>query len=180
MCEQKKNILCSKFSNCFGFVHCSGTKKTHTHKRTFNLFPSNRWKTSSLHIIVKFGVKIDLFSDISLFYRITAFIVFVQIWNLFFNLFISIRSSNCQSPLCCLLNFDNCLKHAYLSCSTPWIILIRFLLKSTKYRLSTAHTASECFPQSRSKVVLIALILFGWQDKFYNCGLFFISGSDAL
>lgn len=105
--------------------------KKKTKQRTFNLFPPYQWKTNSLHIIVKFGVKIDLFSDISLFYRINAFIVFVQIWS-FFYLFISIHSSNCH--LFCLLNFDVCLKCARLFCLTPRVILSRFLLKSTKNR----------------------------------------------
>lgn len=75
ICEQRYSVL--KFGQLFGFVHCSGTKT----KKTSNLFFPNQPRTSSLHIIVKFELKIDLFWNISLFYRINAFIVFVQIWG---------------------------------------------------------------------------------------------------
>lgn len=129
ICEQKKNVLCSKFINCFGFVHSSGTKrkwkKTQQKQRTSNLFPPYQWKTNSLHDIVKFGVKIDLFSDISLFYRINAFIVFVQIWIF---LFIHIHPL-IKLSLVLFTEFQRLSK----MCS-PWVILGHFLLKSAKNR----------------------------------------------
>lgn len=84
MCEQKKCFVLKiyqPFWLCSQLRYKNKMKKTK--QKTFNLFPPYQWKTNSLHIIVKFGVKIDLFSDISLFYRINAFIVFVQIWSFF-------------------------------------------------------------------------------------------------
>lgn len=61
-----------KFGQLFGFAQCSGTK-------TSIIFFTNQPRTGSLHIIVKFELKMDLFWNISLFYRIDDFIVFVQI-----------------------------------------------------------------------------------------------------
>lgn len=100
-------------------------EKNHQKPRTSNLFPPYQWKTNSLHIIVKFGVKIDLFSDISLFYRINAFIVFVQIWIF---LFIHIHPL-IKLSLVLLTEFERLSKMF-----SPRVILSRFLLKSTKNR----------------------------------------------
>lgn len=120
-------------------------------QRTSNLFPPYQWKTNSLHIIVKFGVKIDLFSDISLFYRNNAFIVFVQIW--IFYLFISIHSSNCH--LCCLLNFNVCLKCARLG---------SFLVVSSWGPPRTEASSAPVFPFC-SKVVLGCCNYYVWLKR---------------
>lgn len=96
-----KDILCSNLDSLFGFVHCSGTKNEREKPKSFS--SPDQPRTGSLHIIVKFELKMDLFWNISLFYRSNAFIVFVQIQV--FKLFISICSWNCRLPLCCELNF---------------------------------------------------------------------------
>lgn len=129
ICEQKKMFCAQNLSTVLALftaqVQKENEKKNQQKQRTSNLFPPYQWKTNSLHDIVKFGVKIDLFSDISLFYRINAFIVFVQIWIF---LFIHIHPL-IKLSLVLFTEFQRLSK----MCS-PWVILGHFLLKSAKNR----------------------------------------------
>lgn len=135
-------------------------------KRTLNLFLPNQPRTSSLHIIVKFEVKNALFWDISLFYRINAFIVFVKKKIEVFNLFISICSLNCRLPLCCLLNsevsVDNLLTcHAWHPESFLFVSSLSPPSSNFSFYTHTHDSGALCFC-SVAMLVIIALNIFGW------------------
>lgn len=168
-CEQKKCLVLKMLPTVLALftaqVQKQKEKKNTKYFESFSI--PYQWKTNSLHIIVKFGVKIDLFSDISLFYRINAFIVFVQIWSFF--LIYSYPSTHQIVTRCCLLNFDVCLK-----CTRLFPLEVRqrtdFLTQQRAENWGGGCSLLRSGQQSRSPPCPVSVITFSfsWREKFYK------------